>query len=883
MFEKLYDAIKETEEREGTPLVLRGIFFNSADGQNGEKGIDAEAIQGGAEIITNEEELHDFLQAVGVTEAEIENDLTSGVTMQEDIKKAMALRDVNQTREVPGDYDQAEREEDLLEHEQIMADSRAESDEHKQKLEELAEQEHIAEMDEETYEMMIPVPVYKNKTGLYTAEEIEKNNDYVSLYFPESIIEAYCKDQGLDYPDEFFGQYMVHRTRDLADFARERGFEVSKTLPAEYILHRLDSTDTSLTDYIENHYDEAISVMQGGGSILDLEGVLTMEEKLGRSVSYDQYSNLRFEGARITDRMHDRSANNPFNEKFNESTKKALASIFINEGISSDFMDELEDTGILTEYERKLFSDYLSVFPEKKQDILDAVGLTEDYIQNQESLAEAEDIIKEFRNREYGDQADLSDVSKVEIAEGKGIHIYADLENATISTYADDEKLEEMKFGKLKNMLESDDNKSLKKLSSLSSEELINIHLTDTVIERLEEKKMEKLADRVNDLAHDMYSQNGENIPLFPLDKKEMVSALKSGKVEDITTSLVAMNGFVDNNARLEVFNEVRNYSEKEINLLTGLEVSEELNNVMARLAEGEHVSLEEIMTTPEMQQAESRRKAAPEKVTHSDEEIYKAVEKLSAYGSATIDKDGKVSYTGIVDKESRLDIVIGLPASGKSSAIVDDISKEFHSKVLDNDEAKKMFKEFNNGWGASAVHEDSRFVEQVAFERALKNHENIVLPKVGSNADDLVDAYINLAKKEGYKVNIHYVDLEREKALGRMIHRFINQGRYLEPRLIDKYNNEKVGNLVEQAYTKFKTDPEYSKKIDGISRWNNDVNKGEKPILVEAENLSGHYIENARTEEKGGTEHGKAEHGNRGNEQDGRLGSGGQGGSGSR
>ena len=49
--------------------------------------------------------------------------------------------------------------------------------------------------------------------------------------------------------------------------------------------------------------------------------------------------------------------------------------------------------------------------------------------------------------------------------------------------------------------------------------------------------------------------------------------------------------------------------------------------------------------------------------------------------GSSTIDNEGKAVYSGIVDESLRLDIVIGLLAS-KSSAIVDTISNEFHSRI---------------------------------------------------------------------------------------------------------------------------------------------------------------------------------------------------------
>ena len=47
--------------------------------------------------------------------------------------------------------------------------------------------------------------------------------------------------------------------------------------------------------------------------------------------------------------------------------------------------------------------------------------------------------------------------------------------------------------------------------------------------------------------------------------------------------------------------------------------------------------------------------------------------------------------------------------------------------------------------------------------------------------------------------VNLHYVDMDRNKALGRMLNRFIDEGRFLDPVLIDKYNNAEVGNKIEK------------------------------------------------------------------------------------
>lgn len=309
--------------------------------------------------------------------------------------------------------------------------------------------------------------------------------------------------------------------------------------------------------------------------------------------------------------------------------------------------------------------------------------------------------------------------------------------------------------------------------------------------------------------------------------------------------------------------------------LLTGLPVSDEMQDILERCADGKYVDVEEVKATPEMKAAESCVSYATPTIQLKDREAIEnhVFETLMDYGSISLDEkgkplvdsDGNTLYNGDVEKGRRLDIVIGLPASGKSSAIVDTISYEHHSMLIDNDEAKRQFPEFNKGWGANTVHKESQIVEQAVFREALREGRNIVLPKVGSDADKLMTDYIAYAKDAGYKVNVHFVDLDRNKALGRMMGRFIHTGRYLSPELIDKYANERDGNKIAQAYEALKS----MDGIDGCSKWDNDVGRGEKPILLEAANLDDDFIKNARM--KGDMENEERKHGQftRGSEDD--------------
>lgn len=287
---------------------------------------------------------------------------------------------------------------------------------------------------------------------------------------------------------------------------------------------------------------------------------------------------------------------------------------------------------------------------------------------------------------------------------------------------------------------------------------------------------------------------------------------------------------------------------------LTGLPVSEEMEDILKRLANKESVSIDEINNTSEMKMARSNIAHETPTIERANrEDLQEKIQNdLLKLGSATIDDEGKVRYNGSVARESRLDIIIGLPASGKSSAIVDKLSQEFKSRVIDNDEAKTRIPQFNNGWGAGVVHEESQKISDEVFISAISNHENIILPKVGSNANKLIDRYIIDAKENGYSVNIHYVELDRNISMGRMINRFIDDGRFLDPNLIEKYAPANGNNYIDQTYEHLKN----SSLIDGYSKWDNDVPRGENPYLLEAKGLDGDYIKNARI--KGGNEYGR-------------------------
>ena len=287
-----------------------------------------------------------------------------------------------------------------------------------------------------------------------------------------------------------------------------------------------------------------------------------------------------------------------------------------------------------------------------------------------------------------------------------------------------------------------------------------------------------------------------------------------------------------------EKYNNMRRFS------FTNQPISPEMLDILARTERGEVVEIDEINNTKEIKYCKTITENGIETIylnNRQDKQI-EVIEKINSLGSATeLDSDGNMQYNGYIERDNRLDIVIGLPASGKSSAIVDGLSQEFQSRLIDNDMVKAGFtEEFRDGLGGRLVHQESKLLEKEIFRAAIKKGENIVFPKVGGSVSSIL-GYIKEAKVYDYDVYIHFVDLKREKVFNRLLNRLLDTGRYVEPELIDKYYPLDKGNLCKVTFDTLKNDTTF---IKGYSEWNNDVNKGEKPILIDYKNVEGKFIE---------------------------------------
>jgi hypothetical protein len=301
------------------------------------------------------------------------------------------------------------------------------------------------------------------------------------------------------------------------------------------------------------------------------------------------------------------------------------------------------------------------------------------------------------------------------------------------------------------------------------------------------------------------------------------------------------------------------------------------VQEIIDRLNEGE-VPLDEIMSLPAIVEVEKNNAEATQTIDlpNREEIVEGAYEKAMQRGSF----DGK-DYTAPVRQERRMDIVLGLPGSGKSSVYTERISQEQGARVIDTDDYREYIPEYN-GQNAPVVHEEASTVKKRVMKEALVKGDNILLSTIGNNAEKL-EREIMTYNEAGYSVYIHLNELPNHKSQGRAMGRFFKSdgttGRYVSPALIAAYGDTPTqtylyllgrsdingvrteenntadstgesgvsGNVAENvregrgresgSRTGSTSDTVSPKgaRIAGYDWYNNDVNFGEPPILVES------------------------------------------------
>lgn len=191
-------------------------------------------------------------------------------------------------------------------------------------------------------------------------------------------------------------------------------------------------------------------------------------------------------------------------------------------------------------------------------------------------------------------------------------------------------------------------------------------------------------------------------------------------------------------------------------------------------------------------------------------------------------DEDGKPVYDAPVRKERQLHILLGLPASGKST-IADSLSEITGARIMDSDMAKELIPEYDGGYGAAAVHDESGRIMDAAMDDAKANGDNLILSKTTTDPAKL-SRTLMAAQKQGYTCYLHAIDLNPNKAMGRMLERYRTTGRYIPPEIAMEKMGPNDENLILYAFAQVANDKDL---CAGWTLWSNDVEFGEPSVLL--------------------------------------------------
>lgn len=197
-------------------------------------------------------------------------------------------------------------------------------------------------------------------------------------------------------------------------------------------------------------------------------------------------------------------------------------------------------------------------------------------------------------------------------------------------------------------------------------------------------------------------------------------------------------------------------------------------------------------------------------KTPERDQLRKEAVNNFLSLGSArteSIDNSGKHKYVydGPLKSEYQMELVLGLPASGKSTRMADPDSEAMGAFILDPDVIKASLPEYkeSHGAGADAVHVESMNLFKQASDEFLTGKMrgvNIVLPIVGGNFDEMMNEYIRPYEEAGYNVKVKFCSAKENEAAARVVKRELGGGQLINSKVAFNF-----GDGPESVYNKLK------------------------------------------------------------------------------
>ena len=319
-------------------------------------------------------------------------------------------------------------------------------------------------------------------------------------------------------------------------------------------------------------------------------------------------------------------------------------------------------------------------------------------------------------------------------------------------------------------------------------------HLENGDMAKLEQKNPDRYSEMMYKLEQITADENGSDY-FYDTDEVSVLIDKYKEKLELARAQNGAQTGNVS--AQTEVKAEKANAQAKNSSAqkskykkLAHPELGEMRDNIFA----GKNYTLKELKDLSAIKEAEKRAnldsaETSTQKFTDKDTGEWlperkaihdRIINELTNLGSAVIDSNGKVEYNGVVEQGRHADIVIGPPAAGKSTVFADPLSQKHKAKIIDSDMVKERLPEFDGGYGANFIHDESTRVATADLtSRALEKGENVVFPLVGGKTKKIRNLIKSLREK-GYTVNLYYNEVSSEIAMNRAFARFVQNGRFL-------------------------------------------------------------------------------------------------------
>jgi len=159
----------------------------------------------------------------------------------------------------------------------------------------------------------------------------------------------------------------------------------------------------------------------------------------------------------------------------------------------------------------------------------------------------------------------------------------------------------------------------------------------------------------------------------------------------------------------------------------------------------------------------------------------------LGSARTESIDQNGRHHYVydGPLQKGYQMELVLGLPASGKSTKVADPDSEAMGAFILDPDVIKAELPEYkeSHGAGADAVHFEGMQLFGQAIEAFLSGDmkgTNVILPIVGTDLEELMNEYIKPFEDAGYNVKARFVPALENEAAARVVMRELGGGQLI-------------------------------------------------------------------------------------------------------